>query len=155
MVDVTDLIPNPRNPNKHGDKQIAMLAKIIRHQGWRAPIVVSKRSGFVVTGHGRLEAAKLLQVQTVPVDFQDFKNEDDERSHLIADNRIAEMAEIDDNELAKLLEEVGKTELAGFDKEDFAALIASIEIKTEDDEHEVQPSGLSKTKTCPHCKKQI
>ena len=35
MVDVTELVPNPRNPNKHGDKQIALLAKIIRHQGWR------------------------------------------------------------------------------------------------------------------------
>ena len=37
LVDVVNLIPNPRNPNKHGDKQVAMLAKIIRHQGWRAP----------------------------------------------------------------------------------------------------------------------
>ena len=35
-VDVANLIPNPRNPNKHGDKQVAMLAKIIRHQVRRA-----------------------------------------------------------------------------------------------------------------------
>ena len=37
LLDVSNLIPNPRNPNKHGDKQVAMLAIIIRHQGWRAP----------------------------------------------------------------------------------------------------------------------
>ena len=43
LMDVASLIPNPRNPNKHGDKQVAMLAKIIRHQGWRAPVVVSRR----------------------------------------------------------------------------------------------------------------
>mgnify|MGYP003335018541 FL=1 len=60
MVDVVNLVSHPRNPNKHGDQQIALLAKVIRHQGWRAPVVVSKRSGFIVAGHGRLEAAKLL-----------------------------------------------------------------------------------------------
>jgi hypothetical protein len=31
-VDVVDLIPHPRNPNKHDDKQVALLAKIIRGQ---------------------------------------------------------------------------------------------------------------------------
>ena len=122
MVDVVELIPNPRNPNKHGDKQVAMLAKIIRHQGWRAPITVSKRSGFIVTGHGRLEAAKLLQVQTVPVDFQDFATEADEWAHLVADNRIAELAEIDNDGLASLLRDLGGVEgfdldLSGFDAE--------------------------------------
>lgn len=119
MADVTSLIPNPRNPNKHGDKQIALLAKIIRHQGWRAPITVSKRSGFVVTGHGRLEAAKLLQVELVPVDEQDFATEADEWAHLIADNRIAELAEIDEGELKGLLSELEAAgtdmDLTGFD----------------------------------------
>ncbi|NBR87399.1 MAG: hypothetical protein EBT61_18165 [Verrucomicrobia bacterium] len=60
MVAVTEIVANPRNPNKHPAKQVALLAKIIRHQGWRAPIVVSKRSGFVVAGHGRLAAAQPL-----------------------------------------------------------------------------------------------
>jgi ParB-like chromosome segregation protein Spo0J len=121
LADVTSLIANPRNPNRHPDKQIAMLAKIIRHQGWRAPITVSNRSGFVVTGHGRLEAAKLLQVEKVPVDRQDFATEADEWAHLIADNRIAELAEIDNTELSELLKELdGKIELdlAGFDDVD-------------------------------------
>ena len=51
-VDVVDLVEHPRKPNKHGDKQIALLAKIIRNQGWRNPIVVSADSGFIVAGHG-------------------------------------------------------------------------------------------------------
>ena len=46
-------VEHPRNPNKHSDKQIALLAKIIRNQGWRNPIVVSADSGFIVAGHGR------------------------------------------------------------------------------------------------------
>jgi hypothetical protein len=49
---------NPRNPNTHPQKQIDLLAKIIRETGWRSPIVVSARSGYVVKGHGRLLAAR-------------------------------------------------------------------------------------------------
>ena len=119
IADVTSLIPNPRNPNKHGDTQVALLAKIIRHQGWRAPITISRRSGFVVTGHGRLEAAKLLQVAEVPVDEQDFATEADEWAHLIADNRIAELADADRAMLRDLAEELDTggfdMELTGFD----------------------------------------
>ena len=40
IVDVEALVPNPRNPNRHSDEQIRLLAKIIKHQGWRAPITV-------------------------------------------------------------------------------------------------------------------
>lgn len=123
IADVTSLIPNPRNPNKHGDTQVALLAKIIRHQGWRAPITISRRSGFVVTGHGRLEAAKLLQVAEVPVDEQDFATEADEWAHLIADNRIAELADPSRAELATLLAELDTgdfdMDVTGFD---YAAL---------------------------------
>ena len=84
-----NLVPHPQNPNKHTDKQIALLAKVIKHTGWRSPIVVSKTSGFIVAGHGRLEAAKLLNAGKVPVEEQDFKTEAEEFAHLGADNRIA------------------------------------------------------------------
>ena len=112
LQDVTELVPNPRNPNKHGDAQVALLAKIIRHQGWRAPITISKRSGFVVSGHGRLQAAILLQVEKVPVDEQDFATEADEWAHLVADNRIAELAETDG---AMLKDIVGDLDTGAYD----------------------------------------
>jgi len=129
LVDITEIVANPRNPNKHPDKQVALLAKIIRHQGWRAPVVVSKRSGFVVAGHGRLEAAKLLQVQTVPVNFQEFATEADEWAHVIADNRIAELAETDGAMLKDLLIELDSAtqdfdmDLSGFDAGELERLI--------------------------------
>jgi DNA modification methylase len=96
ISDVDLLVPHPLNPNKHGEKQIEMLAKIMNHQGWRHPITVSKRSGFIVAGHGRLMAAKKLGWETAPVDEQEFDTEADEYAHLIADNKIAELAEHDD-----------------------------------------------------------
>ena len=126
--DVVELVEHPNNPNKHNDKQIALLAKIIRNQGWRNPIVVSTRSGFIISGHARLAAAKLLGVETVPVDYQDFASEAEEHAHLIADNRIAELAEIDGNELAGLLRQLDgqiDLELTGFDQVSLDDLLAN------------------------------
>lgn len=94
VVDVDTLVGHPRNPNKHSEKQIKLLAKILKHQGWRHPITISNRSGFVVSGHGRLEAARSLGWTEVPIDRQDFETEADEYAHLIADNKIAELADL-------------------------------------------------------------
>lgn len=105
MVDAALLIPNPQNPNQHPKKQIELLAKIIKAQGWRAPVTVSNRSGFVVRGHGRLQAALLLGCM-VPVDRQDYESQAAEWADLIADNRIAELASIDNELLAQMLAEI-------------------------------------------------
>jgi len=107
MVDLFSLVPNPRNPNTHGQRQIELLAKIIKTYGWRHPIVVSKRSGFIVAGHGRREAALLLGLDKAPVDFQEYKSDAEEWAVLINDNTIAELAERDELELASLVSELG------------------------------------------------
>ena len=118
VIDPALLTPNPRNPNHHPKKQIELLAKIIQSQGWRAPVTVSKRSGFVVRGHGRLQAALLLGCK-VPVDRQEYASEAEEWADLIADNRIAELAEIDNDELVGLLHDLDgmdfDTDLTGCD----------------------------------------
>lgn len=75
LVPTGELIPNKKNPNRHSDEQIRLLAKIIVNQGWRSPITVSNRSGFIVRGHGRLQAAQLAGLEAVPVDYQDYENE--------------------------------------------------------------------------------
>lgn len=94
-VPTNSLVPNPKNRNKHPKEQIARLAEIIKANGWRHPIIVSKLSGQVVVGHGRLEAAKLLNEPKVPVHFQDFANSTEEYQFGIADNAIALWAELD------------------------------------------------------------
>lgn len=117
MVDVGKLIPNPRNPNKHPKKQIEMLARIIEAQGWRAPITVSNRSGFIVRGHCRLEAALFKEWTDIPVDLQDYVSEAEEWADLIADNKIAEFAEMDEDILMALLREFDPSmlDLTGID----------------------------------------
>lgn len=95
MVKVKDLIPHPENPNKHPDEQITRLAEILEYQGWRYPIKVSKASGYITAGHGRLLAAKKLGLKVVPVNFQDYDSEEQEYADVTADNAIALWAELD------------------------------------------------------------
>ncbi|HPA20892.1 MAG TPA: ParB/Srx family N-terminal domain-containing protein [Verrucomicrobiae bacterium] len=128
LVDPATLQPNPTNPNRHGAGQIQLLAAIIRDQGWRAPITVSKRSGLIVRGHGRLEAALLLGCEQVPVDYQDYASEAEELADLLADNRLSELAELDEEGLRSLIAKVRESdpefdvELTGFMEDEIARL---------------------------------
>jgi hypothetical protein len=106
MVPIGKLVENPKNPNTHPKSQLELLAKIIEGQGWRNPIVVSNRSGFIIKGHGRYQAALILGVDEVPVDYQDYESEASEWADMIADNRISELSEIDTQELGGLIQEL-------------------------------------------------
>ena len=112
IMDIEKLVPNPKNPNTHDSKQIELLARIIRGQGWRAPVTVSQRSGFIVRGHGRLQAARLLNTTHVPVEYQAYASEAEEHADMIADNKIAELANINKKQLKQL---VGEIKDASFD----------------------------------------
>lgn len=149
MVDIEKVVPHPRNPNTHPEKQIELLSKIIQHQGWRNPVVISRRSGFVIKGHGRLAAARKLGCAQVPVDYQDYANEAEEWADMIADNRIAELAVADDKELHALLSELeGKIDLdltgfSGHALEDLLAEPAPVDEAAEAERVKLQRLELS------------
>lgn len=111
LVDIHKLVPNPKNNNHHPKEQIDRLAKIIDYQGQRSPIVVSNRSGFIVKGHGRLEAIRKLGWEKVAVDYQDYENEAQEYADMTADNQIAMWAEFDNNMLMSKIPELGDMDL--------------------------------------------
>jgi hypothetical protein len=94
-INSSKIIPNPKNPNSHPKDQIQRLSKIIEYQGQRHPIIISKRSGFLVVGHGRLEAIKELGWEKIAVSYQDFENEAQEYSFVVSDNAIASWSELD------------------------------------------------------------
>jgi 3'-phosphoadenosine 5'-phosphosulfate sulfotransferase (PAPS reductase)/FAD synthetase len=114
MVPLGELRPNPRNPNGHPKKQIKLLAKIFSENGIRRPITVSRRSGLITVGHGRLYAAQLLKLDSYPVDYQDYESDEHEMADMLADNRIPELASMD---IAILEENKSLLEVAGFDLE--------------------------------------
>lgn len=95
MVHVKTLKVHPKNRNVHPQDQIERLAKVLEYQGWRYPIKVSKLSGCITSGHGRLLAAKLLKWKEVPVNFQDYDSEAQEYADVQADNAIASWSELD------------------------------------------------------------
>lgn len=95
LVEVAGLKEHPKNSNKHPTDQIERLARILEYQGWRYPVKVSKRSGYVTSGHGRILAAKLNGWREVPVSFQDYDDETQEIADVTSDNAIASWAELD------------------------------------------------------------
>lgn len=156
IVDIAQLVPNPRNPNTHNKKQIELLAKIIKNQGWRAPITVSTRSGFIVRGHGRLMAAQLLGVSQVPVDRQEYANEAAEWADLVADNRIAELSDMNPPMLMDLLHEIDSAvidmDLTGFDSAAMENLIVKFGVPDKEfKEYDESVEKDVKFVVCPHC----
>jgi len=63
---IGDLRTNPRNVRTHSKKQIRQIANSIEEFGFAVPICVDD-NGFILAGHGRLEAARFLGLTTVPV----------------------------------------------------------------------------------------
>lgn len=154
LIDIGKAVPNPKNPNTHPKEQISLLSKIIKAQGWRQPITISTRSGLIVKGHGRLQAALLLGLDKVPVDFQNYATEAEEIADLTADNRLAELAEMNNTMLADILADFDTgempLELTGYTEEDLEGLIGAIageddaEPNDQDDELEQPLPPMSK-----------
>lgn len=130
LVPIDKVVPNPKNPNNHPSEQIKRLAKVIKGNGWRLPITVSTRSGLIVKGHGRLMAAKKLNLELVPVDYQHYDSEELEIADLIADNQIPELAEMNNTQLMDLVQEIDTgiidLTLTGFSMEEIEAKIQAM-----------------------------
>ncbi len=148
LVKIGELISHPKNPNTHPETQIKILAQNIRYHGWRHPIVVSKLSGYIVAGHGRLEAARELGVSIVPVEYQDFSSEDNELAVLVGDNRLAELSSLDLNSLQDIVDGFKNTDfntiLAGYEPTDLDALLGDKKPDFEDEaEKELSQSEVT------------
>ena len=106
LVDIDKVVVNPKNRNVHSEKQIEVLSKLIKVRGFRNPLIISKRSGFLVAGHGRLKSAKKLGLSKLPVMYQDFESEADEYAFMISDNEIARHATLDNESMLADLDEL-------------------------------------------------
>jgi len=96
LVPAEELIPHPKNRNIHPPDQIERLAKLLKYQGIRAPIVVDKRDKkTIVKGHGTLEAIKLTGEKSIPVVYQSFKDDDQAYAFVQSDNAIGAWASLD------------------------------------------------------------
>ncbi len=140
---VADLRPHDRNPRTHSKKQVEQIAQSIRRFGFTNPVLID-RDGQVIAGHGRIEAAKLLGMATVPVLRLEHMTEAEKRAYIIADNRLAELAGWDNELLALELAAVAELDsdfdlaLTGFDVAEIEALLNGLETGEQQEEEPVQ-----------------
>src|SRR6266700_7047099 len=122
------LIPFARNPRTHSDAQVAQIAASIAEFGFNNPILVDTKNG-IIAGHGRLLAARKLQLAEVPVIILDHLTDAQKRAYVIADNQLALNAGWNDEllraELAALQGEDFNLGLIGFEDEELARLLAA------------------------------
>ena len=141
---ISKLKPSLKNENRHTKEQIERLAKILDFQGFRKPIIVSKRSGFMVTGHATLEAAKLNKYEAVPVSFQNFESEDQENAHRVCDNSISTWSQLDFSAINLMIPE--------FDGGSFDLEVLGLkDFKIDRFEKEESKASKPKEKHCPEC----
>jgi DNA modification methylase len=123
---VDRVIPYARNPRMHADEQVAQIAASIAEFGFLNPILVDTQRG-IVAGHGRLLAARMLQLAEVPVIVLDHLSDNQRRAYIIADNKLALNAGWDDqllaSELAELEREGLDLALTGFSEEELGHLL--------------------------------
>src|SRR6202171_4859418 len=90
---------NAKNTRTHPKKQIRQIAASIRELGFAAPVLVDEHN-ILIAGHARLEAAKLLGMASVPPIVIEGLSEAKKRVSMLADNRIAQSAGWDREQLA-------------------------------------------------------
>src|SRR4051812_7753566 len=115
---------DPANARTHDEKNLAAIKGSLARFGQRLPLVVQRQGMIVRAGNGRVLAAKELgwtHVACVVVD----ESEVEATAFAIADNRSAELAEWDDESLARLLQSLPDDAFAatGFDDGDLKDLL--------------------------------
>jgi DNA modification methylase len=124
---IDKLIPFARNPRTHSEAQVTQIAASIAEFGFNNPILVDTKAG-IIAGHGRLLAARKLQLTEVPVIVLDHLTDAQKRAYVIADNQLALNAGWDEAllaaELAALQQEDFNLGLIGFEDEELARLLA-------------------------------
>lgn len=141
LVPIKSLKPNVRNPNRHDAAQIVRLGMLLEYYGWRKPLIVSNQSGFIVTGHGTLLAAKHNGWTKVPVSYQDFDSEEAEYGYMVADNSASDWSELDLSSINAEAPALGPS----FDLD----LLAIKDFKL--DPSELESEKEKKQKECPKC----
>ena len=120
---ISDIKPYQKNPRHKYD--INKVAQSIKEFGFQQPIVVD-RAGVIIVGHGRYEAAKSLNLKTIPVTIADLPPEK-AKAYRIADNKTNEYSDWDMGlliqEFTDLLDNNYDLELTGFDPDELEKII--------------------------------
>lgn len=123
---VDSLIPYARNARTHSDEQVSQIAASIQEFGFNNPILVDGHKG-VIAGHGRILAARKLNLSSVPVIELGHLSETQKRAFILAENKLTERGGWDSDllsvELADLQDAGFDLELTGFDNSELKSYL--------------------------------
>ena len=122
--------PARRNPRKHSSAQIKQLMNSVSAFGFVAPVLVD-RNRALIAGHARFEAARKLGKRTIPVVSLEHLTEAQVDALRIADNRLTDLSEWDDQLLAETLRDLSELDL-DFDIQATGFEMAEIDLRIED-----------------------
>jgi len=124
----------------HTRKQIRQIANSIRQFGFRSPILIDD-DNRTICGHARVQACALLGMTTIPALRISDLSEEQIRGLMIADNRLTDLSNWDDELLAQNLKILSDLDLdfdfetIGFDYGEIEQRILGLESTgTPDDE---------------------
>jgi hypothetical protein len=133
---VDDLVPYSRNARTHTPAQVAEIAASIREFGFNNPVLV-RDDKTIISGHGRVLAARKLGLATVPCLFLSHLTPTQARAYVLADNQLATHAGWDAEMLALELDELRQADidpaLLGFTDDDLADLLGAFAPETDVD----------------------
>lgn len=138
---VDEIIPYINNP-RNNDNAVDKVASSIKNFGFKVPIVLDK-DDEVVAGHTRLKAAKRLGMDEVPCIVADDLTDEQVKAFRLADNKVSEFAEWDEEMLEielDLVEEINMSEF-GFDELDADLEIEELEEDDFDEELPEEPKA--------------
>jgi hypothetical protein len=131
-IDIKELVEWENNP-RHNGAAVEEVAKSIKRFGFASPIIARKEDKMVIAGHTRLAAARSLGLDKVPVRFVDL---DPTEAQLLAlaDNKIGEIADWDNDLLSEILTDLQEHDLTGigFSDTELDELISSVEYEPVD-----------------------
>jgi ParB family transcriptional regulator, chromosome partitioning protein len=131
---ISDLKKYEKNNKKHPEKQIEKIVASIKEYGFKNPVLIDKND-VIISGHGRTLAAERIGMQEVPcIDCSDL-NAKQVKALRLMDNKSAELAEWDFDNIKAELEELKLEEfdidLTGFEMADISGVEDSEEYGTE------------------------
>tara|TARA_R110001599_G_scaffold82828_7_gene222793 strand:+ start:3831 stop:4631 length:801 start_codon:yes stop_codon:yes gene_type:complete len=85
---VSDLIPYVNNSRTHSDEQVNQVASSIKEFGFTSPVLIDE-SGGIIAGHGRVMAAKKLNLEEVPCITLEGLTDAQRKAYIITDNQLA------------------------------------------------------------------
>ena len=135
----SELIPYVNNSRTHSDEQVTQIASSMKEFGFTNPLLLDEDGG-IIAGHGRLQAATLLNMDEVPTITLSGLTKAQRKAYVIADNQLALNAGWNLDTLKLEIETLQEldfdTEVLGFD-EDFLASLMDEPVDGLTDEDEV------------------